>query len=192
MNLPNKLTLSRIILAAFFMSALFSGLPYANALALMFFLVASATDYWDGEIARRRGQITRFGKWMDPVADKVLTLSAFIGFVQLGIIPAWMVVMIIARDLLITGFRFFIPPDSDRIAAGKSGKHKTAIQFGAIVGILVVESLRSGDLWSLSWDPAVDRAIYSGMCLVVAVTLGSGIWYVVRNRDLFMKHKSEV
>src|SRR5512135_1362523 len=105
MNLPNILTLSRIALTFILMGLLgFAGLT-AKALAFGIFLAACATDYYDGRVARQRHQITNFGKIMDPVADKVLVLGVFLSFVQMQLVPAWMVVVIIIREFLITGMR---------------------------------------------------------------------------------------
>ena len=185
MNLPNRLTCYRIILTVFFMFLLFSKGPVLKALALAAFLLASATDYWDGRIARQTGQITRLGQLMDPIADKLLTLSAFLAFVQMHIIPAWMVVVIITRDLLITGLRFLMPSGGARQSAGESGKHKTALQFASIVGVLVFLAARETSVWNPEWTPEALRFIYCSMFLIVAVTLWSGIWYAYKNREVF-------
>ncbi len=166
------------------MLLLFSKGPVLKGLALFTFLLASLTDYWDGRIARETGQITPFGQLMDPIADKLLVLAAFLAFVQMGIIPAWMVVVIITRDLLITGLRFLIPGDEER-EARSSGKHKTALQFAAIVGVLVFLTLKETALWEPEWTPAALGFIYAGMFFIVAVTLWSGILYVIRNKEVF-------
>ncbi|MGH7197898.1 MAG: CDP-diacylglycerol--glycerol-3-phosphate 3-phosphatidyltransferase [Candidatus Omnitrophota bacterium] len=185
MNLPNRLTCTRILLTVLFMFLLFAPGVAPKALALGTFLLASFTDYWDGRIARRQGQITAFGKLMDPVADKILTLSAFLAFVQLNVIPAWMVVIIIARDLLITGIRFFLPARGDSQSARSSGKHKTALQFASIVGVLIFLTVKETDLWKPEWTPAAQEFIYYSMFLIVGVTLASGVWYLVQNREVF-------
>jgi len=105
MNLPNKLTISRMVLTFIFMFFLFSSGLAAKSVALAVFILASLTDYYDGAIARKTGQITNLGKILDPIADKVLTLAAFLAFVQMGLVEAWMVVVIIMRELFITGVR---------------------------------------------------------------------------------------
>ena len=155
-----------------------------KGLALFVFLAASYTDYLDGKIARRMGQITPFGRLMDPIADKILTLSAFLGFVQLGIIPAWMAVVIITRDLLITGFRLTLPAGSDVQSARPSGKHKTVVQFASIVGVLIFLTVRETPLWDLAWTLRAHEVIYGSMVFVVAVTLWSGVRYVWKNKHL--------
>ena len=111
MNLPNKLTISRIAITFVFLAALLSGVPYGKTIALFLFLVASLTDLLDGVIARKRNLITDFGTLMDPVADKVLISAAFIAFVQLPEtrIPAWIAVVIVTREFVITGLRLGLP-----------------------------------------------------------------------------------
>src|SRR5262245_4025465 len=105
MNLPNKLTVGRLALTLVFLLMIFSSVPYRDTWALLLFVAASLTDYWDGKIARRDKLITNFGILMDPLADKILICSAFIAFIELRLIPAWMVVVIVARELGITGLR---------------------------------------------------------------------------------------
>ena len=105
MNLPNKLTLGRFVLTVLFLVIFFSRTPFNETVALVLFVVASITDYYDGMIARRDKLITNFGILMDPLADKILVCSAFIAFVGRDLVPAWMVVIIVARELAITGLR---------------------------------------------------------------------------------------
>ena len=117
MNLPNKLTIIRIILSFVFMFLLFTQGLLAKVLALITFLIASITDFYDGYLARKYNLITDLGKLLDPIADKILVLSAFLAFVEMGIIPAWMVVIIILRELVITGVRIFAITDGKILAA---------------------------------------------------------------------------
>src|SRR5271168_2608382 len=150
MNLPNKLTASRFVLTAFFLCALFCPwqIPFRNTLALFFFCVASFTDFLDGRIARSRNLITNFGILMDPLADKILTCSAFIAFVESSNlnpnapvkIAAWMVVIIVARELAITGLRLLAASKNVVLAAERFGKHKTISQIIAIIALLVVDA----------------------------------------------------
>src|ERR1700678_3247110 len=105
MNLPNKLTLSRFALTVAFLGAMFSDVPFSKTCAVGLFSIASLTDYFDGKIARRDKLITNFGVLMDPLADKILVCSAFIAFLGRGWLPAWMVVLVVARELAITGLR---------------------------------------------------------------------------------------
>lgn len=132
MNLPNKLTIMRTILIPFFLVALlcdryYGGfVPYGNWIALIIFAVASITDLLDGKIARKYNLVTNFGKFMDPLADKLLVSSALIAFIQLQRIPAWIVIMIIAREFIISGYRLVAADKGTVIAAGIWGKVKTA------------------------------------------------------------------
>src|SRR6266480_5568516 len=142
MNLPNQLTISRFILTVAFLAVIFSGFPYHETLALLLFSAASLTDYFDGKIARRDKLITNFGILMDPLADKILVCSAFIAFVGRGWMPAWMVVVIVARELAITGLRLLAASKNVVLGAEGFGKHKTISQIVAIIAILVVHSYK--------------------------------------------------
>ncbi len=186
LNLPNQLTLSRIFLAILFIFLLFSkGAPMKCA-ALVVFLLAACTDYWDGKIARARSQITPFGQMMDPIADKLLTLSAFISFVQMDILPAWMVIVILMRDILVTSLRLTLPQGrSVKTEARRSGKQKTILQIASITGILIFLAARETAVWRPEWTSDALSFIHTGMLLIVAVTVWSGVRYVVKNRGLF-------
>src|SRR5882757_3095640 len=142
MNLPNKLTISRFVLTLAFMVVMFSQIRFRETLALALFSAASLTDYFDGKIARRDNLITNFGILMDPLADKILVCSAFIAFVGLGWMPAWMVVVIVARELAITGLRLLAASKNVVLAAEGYGKHKTISQIVAIIAILVCHSYK--------------------------------------------------
>ena len=122
MNLPNKLTISRIMLTVLFLIALFVEFSFHYTVALVLFVAASITDILDGTIARKRGLITDFGKLMDPLADKMLICSAFIAFIELEWMPAWMVIVIVARELAITGLRLLAASKNIVLAAEKQGK----------------------------------------------------------------------
>lgn len=183
MNLPNFLTNLRIALAVLFLWLIFlAGFP-AKFLALLAFLLASLTDYWDGRLARKNNQVTSFGRLMDPIADKILTLSAFLAFVQLGLMPAWMVILIITRDLLITGVRLVMPADSLSQGTRKSGKHKTVLQFTAIIGVLIFICLRETSFWQSAWTHEALAFIHYVMLFIVGITLWSGIRYLMANKD---------
>jgi CDP-diacylglycerol--glycerol-3-phosphate 3-phosphatidyltransferase len=185
-NIPNQLTCIRIVLAGVFMWLVASPGAVCKTLALLTFLAATLTDYFDGRIARSRGQITQFGKLMDPIADKLLTFSAFIMFVQMGLVPAWSVALIVVRDLAVTGARLMMP-HSGRVAADSSGKQKTVIQFAFIVGVLLFVSLREWPGWQAGWNAPVLGFVHGAMLFVVAVTLWSGALYLAKNRDFFEK-----
>lgn len=137
MNLANKITLIRVLLIPVFMIVLFSNYPYSNYIAVLIFIIASATDGLDGYIARSRNQITTFGKFADPLADKLLVSTALISMVQLGKIPAWIVVIIISREFIITGFRTIAASEGLTIAASPLGKIKTITQLIAIIALLM-------------------------------------------------------
>ncbi len=130
MNLPNKLTVLRTILIPFFLVAmLWKSVPYGNWIALAIFAIASITDMLDGMIARKHNLVTNFGKFMDPIADKLLVSSAMIAFVELDRMPCWVVIIIIAREFIIGGFRTVAADNGIVIAAGIWGKIKTAEQM---------------------------------------------------------------
>lgn len=185
MNLPNALTCLRIILSFVLLFLFFLNGLSAKILALVVFIVASLTDYLDGKLARSSGQITVFGKLMDPIADKFLTLSAFIGFTQKGLIAPWMVLLVVARDFLITGVRLVIPPKGELHAARRSGKNKTVLQFAFIYFVLGFLVFRETRFWEASWEPPVQSAIRTAMGVIVVVTLWSGGNYLIKNRELF-------
>src|SRR5215831_6892165 len=145
MNLPNKLTLSRFVLTVAFLAVLFSRMPLHKTIALALFVAAGVSDFLDGQIARRRKLITNFGILMDPLADKIMVCSAFIAFVDLKWIPSWMVVIVVARELAITGLRLLAASKNLVLAAEGFGKHKTISQIVAIISILVLHSYQQWD-----------------------------------------------
>src|SRR5258708_13583864 len=140
MNLPNKLTISRFALTIAFLGVMFSEVRYHQTIALALFIAGGISDFLDGYIARRDKLITNFGILMDPLADKIMVCSAFITFVGLKWIPAWIVVIIVARELAITGLRLLAASKSVVLAAEGYGKHKTISQIVAIISILVLAS----------------------------------------------------
>jgi len=195
MNLPNKLTVSRLVLTAAFLGAMCWQVKFHETLALVFFIVGGISDLLDGLIARRHKLITNFGILMDPLADKILICSAFITFVGLNWIASWMVVLIVARELAITGLRLLAASKNVVLAAEGYGKHKTISQIVAIIAILVLHSY--GD-----WG-AVGRAVF-GFAVVgqtpwmetftelakwvaVALTVISGWLYLRRNRAVYLQ-----
>lgn len=137
MNLANKITLLRVLMIPLFMIILFSDFSNSTYIAALIFTIASATDGIDGYIARSRGQVTTFGKFIDPLADKLLVSTALISLVQLGKVPAWIVVIIIAREFTITGFRIIAASEGITIAASSLGKIKTITQLIAIISLLI-------------------------------------------------------
>ncbi len=189
MNLPNQLTLLRIALSfgmIFFLLA--SGL-FSKLAALVVFLLASLTDWWDGRLARKSGLVSDFGTLMDPIADKILVLSALCAFVQLGVVPAWMVVLIAAREFIVTGLRLFALGRGQVLPAEAAGKHKMISQIVAILVTLVVLILRELALVGsgrAEWVARGERGIWWLMLLTVALTLVSGISFLWRHRKVVM------
>lgn len=176
MNLPNKLTLFRIFLVPIFMLFLLvDEIPYGKIIAAIVFIVAALTDMLDGHIARSRNLITKFGKFMDPLADKLLVSSALISLTELGIIPAWMVVVIIAREFAITGLRVLGASEGITIAASKWGKIKTITQLVAIISILL-----NNFPFNYIGFP-FDRIM---LYLAVIFTIISGVDYIYKNIEL--------
>ena len=197
MNLPNKLTASRFVLTVIFLWLLFwpSPVPFRNTLALFFFCLAGVTDFLDGRIARSRNLITNFGILMDPLADKVMTCSAFIAFVESTHIhpgapvklAAWMVVIIVARELAITGLRLLAASKNVVLAAERYGKHKTISQIVAIIALLVVDARNEWpeglkDLFG-AWAPVFTEV---ALWVTVVLTATSGLIYLWRNRALYL------
>lgn len=185
MNLANKLTISRIILAGIFILFLFIGGAGAKFVALAVFLIASITDYYDGVIARKKSGITDFGKLMDPIADKILILGAFLAFVEMKIIPAWMVMVIIAREFVITGIRVLALSKKRVLSAEIAGKHKTVSQIVAVLSILVFLVIRDSG-FTFRYIEYYTKGVYVLMLITVLMTVISGVSYMLRNKYVFM------
>lgn len=186
MNLPNKLTLLRILLVPFFVFFLMAGHSGAlSLLALLVFATASLTDMLDGKIARSRGLITTFGKLMDPLADKILVMSAMICFVALGLAPAWVVIVILTREFLVTSLRLIAAGEGLVIAADKWGKVKTVTQMVWIIWVLLWLWLASSPLALPTEFDAFGRGAATVLMYAsVFFTLLSGFNYVWKNRAL--------
>ena len=193
MNLPNQLTVSRLVLTVVFLGALLIPFPFHQTVALVLFVAASITDYFDGTIARSRGLITNFGILMDPLADKILVCSAFIAFVELKWMPAWMVIVIVARELAITGLRLLAASKNLVLAAEGFGKHKTISQIVCISAILcslayptwgdwarTVFELRLGGPWIVGFTEL-------SRWVAVGLTILSGTIYLSRNREVYLR-----
>jgi CDP-diacylglycerol--glycerol-3-phosphate 3-phosphatidyltransferase len=196
MNLPNKLTVARFGLTVVFLWAMFSRFAYNDTLALIFFCLAGITDFLDGRIARARNLITNFGILMDPLADKIMTCSAFVAFVESTHlnpnapvkVGAWMVVIIVARELAITGLRLLAASKNIVLAAERFGKHKTISQMVTIIALLVVDACEEWPLalknLFVAWVPAFAEIM---LWLTVTLTATSGIIYLWRNRALYLE-----
>jgi CDP-diacylglycerol--glycerol-3-phosphate 3-phosphatidyltransferase len=193
MNLPNKLTVSRFGLTIAFLIVMYSEVSFHKTIALMLFVLAGLSDFLDGYIARRRKLITNFGILMDPLADKIMVCSAFIAFVGLNWLAAWMAVVVVARELAITGLRLLAASKSVVLAAEGYGKHKTISQIIAIIAILI---LHGSEEWGAAGE-AIRGWVISGHSWIwwiaeaakwVAVTLTfiSGGLYLWRNRAVYL------
>ena len=187
MNLPNKLTLMRIILTPVFMAVLYWGFPGADYAALAIFIIASLTDLLDGKIARKYHLVTDFGKFADPLADKILVTAAMLWFVEVGQMPAWALLVVLLREFAVSGLRMIASDKGRVIAAGWSGKVKTA---ATMVCLIVMLLLGPQIAWAAS-DPLT--AMPAGwlrwidpVCVwvIVLTTLYSGVEYFVKNRDV--------
>jgi len=185
MNWANRLTVARFFLTLLFVAALSYELPYSYTGALLLFIVASVTDWVDGHVARTYGMINDFGKLMDPLVDKIMMAAAFICLIPLGAFPAWVVVIIISREFLITGLRLLALSNGQVLAAESLGKHKTAWQIVTVVFYMVLLSLgewidgaQASVWWKFSWS-WVGVTVLS---IALILTLWSGLGYVWKNR----------
>lgn len=175
MNLANKLTIIRIFLVPIFLMFIaVQGIPYGKLIATAVFVIAALTDKLDGYIARSRNQITRFGKFMDPLADKLLVTAALVSLVEFQIIPSWVAMVIIAREFAVTGLRSIAAAEGVVIAASWWGKIKTVIQIIAIIFALI--NLNYANVYFTTATKVV-------MMVAVIVTLLSGIDYFRKNKD---------
>lgn len=171
MNLANKLTMARIFMVPLFLGVLYLRIDNLSPrLALLIFILACITDFLDGYVARKFNQITDFGKFMDPLADKMLVVAAMAWFVEVGIMPAWALMVVLGREFAVSGLRMVAADKGIVIAAGWSGKVKTAVTMVALIWMLYCPLLE----------------LYNQICvgLIVATTLYSGIEYFVKNKDV--------
>ncbi len=193
MNLPNKLTVARLILTGVFVAALSIDLPFSRTAALLFFSIAAITDFLDGYLARKYKLITDFGKLMDPLADKVLMAS---GFVMLcsqestrTLFPAWVVIAILTREFMVTGLRLVAASEGKVLAAEKLGKHKTIWQIVTVIYFLLYLASEDPGLHWLAklfdlglFSPATMGAVLIAVTLIL--TVWSGFGYLWKNRGL--------
>ncbi|WP_404352589.1 CDP-diacylglycerol--glycerol-3-phosphate 3-phosphatidyltransferase [Caproicibacterium sp. XB2] len=185
MNLPNKLSLARMVMVPFIVAFLLLPQVWGHYLwALLLFLVASYTDHLDGKIARSCGMITSFGKFLDPLADKVLILSVFICFVKLDLCNIWLVLILLFREFAITFLRLVAVESGKVIAANKWGKSKTVSQIVAAICVLLFQTLGEFGIVSAAAMPALNLFgnLLIGISCVLAVI--SGIVYIVQNRHV--------
>lgn len=193
MNVPNKLTLVRCILTPVFMACLVIDFPFHYAAALLVFIVASLTDYFDGKIARERGLVTNLGKFLDPLADKALTTAAFIGFVHLfnSRFIVWALFLILIREFAVTSARLLAAKDGVVVAASFAGKLKTVMQMVAIIYMLTFrQAVRFSFVRDFLGDAGILWGSRLGMGLIwvsVIATLVSGFQYIWNLRHYFQE-----
>lgn len=178
MNLPNKLTISRIILVPLICAAM--AIPTeAKYVSCVLFILAAITDYADGHLARSRGLITDFGKFLDPIADKLLVICPMIILIQLGRYPAWMCAVTVARELTVSGFRLLAALKDRVIAADKLGKYKTTFQMLSVISMLLIGS------GSFLFIPLILNWISLLLCVI------SGGMYLFINRDILATENTQ-
>lgn len=179
MNLPNKLTIFRILcIPVFVVLMLVNTIPYNNYIAVGVFIIASLTDMLDGKIARKYNLVTNFGKFMDPLADKLLVASALICFVEVDRVPAWIVLIIISREFIISGFRLVAAEGGKVIAAGYWGKIKTAV---TMVTIIFMIPNFGGIFFGASWVYPLEQILVYASLILTIISL---IDYLVKNKEV--------
>lgn len=182
-QLPNILTILRIIMTPLFIYFLFWGNGNGYMLALVIFILASITDLIDGKLARALGVESTLGKILDPLADKILVLSALISFIMLDLVYGWIIALIVLRDVVITVIRFVLEYRDMPMATSSSAKGKTALQIVAIIFTLSYLSLRAYEMTWLTGLIEQSHAILILMLLTMAVTVYTGIDYILANRS---------
>lgn len=201
MNLPNKITMIRIFLVPIFIIVLLLPFSWSNIVGLIIFLIASITDSLDGHIARSRNMVTNFGKFLDPLADKVLVSAALLALVGMDKIPSWFATIVIARELMVTGIRLLANGEGRVIAASIWGKVKTITQIIAISLLLIdptprlaaydadpfmIEKIKN--LFSTYFVSPIQNTIgiLASFMIIVAIvmTIFSGVDYIVKNKDV--------
>ena len=196
MNLANKLTMLRIFLVPLFLLFIaVRNIPYGTFIATFIFIIASLTDQLDGYIARSRNQVTNFGKFMDPLADKLLVTAALISLVELQVVPAWATVIIIAREFAVSGLRTIAASEGRVIAASMWGKVKTVTQIAAIIALLIQVNVGASTyLISLVEKSEILKQVFNYvpkllLLLAVIMTLISGYDYFKKNINIINSNK---
>lgn len=192
MILPNQLTVLRIILTPVFLFLFLTGDPLMIQISLVVFIIAAITDWYDGWLARKFNYITEWGKFLDPLADKVLTSTAFFGFVIVGVLDLWMVILIIIRDLLITGLRSYAEYRKVSFTTSYTAKWKTFLQMLFLYYLLLIYTARTitqfyngnEKLFAILFD---HKIIFWSMLFITVFTVYTGITYIFSNRLLIKK-----
>jgi CDP-diacylglycerol---glycerol-3-phosphate 3-phosphatidyltransferase len=187
LNLPNQLTILRMLLTPVFVVLLLSNSPFEMQLSLVVYVIAALTDWYDGWIARKMGVITRWGKFLDPLADKILSSAALFTFAGLGLVDSWMVWLVVIRDFIITGLRSYAEYLDKPIVTTKGAQAKTFGQFVVIYYILILHVGRSIPPVYQEFGPTIDtlmhpKVLYGMMLTVMLSTVGTGIAYLFDNR----------
>lgn len=180
MNLANKLTIIRILMIPVFMVFILSNIPYGDWFAALVFSIAALTDGLDGYIARSRKEVTNFGRFLDPVADKLLISAALISLVDLNLLSTWIAMVIIGREIAVLGLRILAMGEGRIIASSAAGKSKTVFQVAAIIAWI----LKSAVTVDVDMKQAVDSIAYVLMAAAVILTLVSGADYYFKSRDI--------
>lgn len=189
-TLPNSLTFLRIVLTPVFLVLFISDSPINKQISLLVFIIAALTDWYDGWVARKWGYVSRFGVFLDPLADKILSSAAIISFTALGLIDAWMVWIIVFRDILITTLRSIAEFKDQPVVTSSTAKTKTFIQYVIIYYILILYVTKtiplldknSPDLYNLIDNLLHPQVLFGMMLLVTFLTVWTGITYVYSNR----------
>ena len=186
LNWPNLITAVRVLLAPFMVLFLVRATHAHYTAAFILFLAAAVTDLVDGFLARRLRRVTDFGKFMDPLADKVIVVSALVSFLWMRLVPLWMVLAVVGRDLVITGFRSAAAARGTFVYASSLAKFKTALLMLAIGMILFHLAVPGwfGDGWSPRLDAALEWIVSATLWVAVVLTLATGLWYFVKNRQV--------
>jgi CDP-diacylglycerol--glycerol-3-phosphate 3-phosphatidyltransferase len=196
LNLPNQLTLLRILLTPVFMVLLLSGSSLLMQLSLVVFIIAALTDWYDGWIARKQGYISRWGKFLDPLADKILSSSALISFAALALVDAWMVWIVIARDFLITGLRVYAEFKDKPVVTSRGAQAKTFGEFVVIYYILILYVAHTVPSISEQFGTTIDslmnpKVLFGMMLLVTLSNVGTGVAYLFENRKVLRELYSQ-
>ncbi len=186
---PNQLTILRILLTPVFVALLLSSDAFYVLLSLVVFVIAALTDWYDGWVARRMGYASRLGKFLDPLADKILSSAALFSFVYLDLIEAWMVLIIVGRDILVTAFRAYAEWKNKSFVTAFTAKVKTFSEMVAIFYILILYTLRHTPLSSTEFQTIIDAmmntVILNGLMLLITLfTLWTGVAYLIENRKM--------
>ena len=192
MSIPNSLTIFRIVLTPVFLVLLFSESSLLKQISLVVYIVAALTDYYDGWVARKFGYISRWGKFLDPLADKILAAAALFSFVYLHLVDGWMVWIVVVRDFVITGLRSYAEWKNQPIVTSKTAQAKTFGQFVVIYYILILYVVSNipflNDQFGAYIDSLMHPQVLFGMMLVVTLsTLGTGLMYLFDNRKFLLE-----